>query len=308
MSGYLNGLLSLLCIDIVFAYGVFLPVTAGQLNLGGAGFQALGAYLAAYLNATYGVPPMYSLPLSALIGGVAGLALAFPVARVRGVYMVLATIAFTQVVSGAILASPALNGAAGIPVPDFVGLNVILPITAAVILLCFFLMSTRLGLAMRSVHDDETVADLMGVSVRGIQVFCFTIGGCLAGLSGGLYAHQFGFVQAQGFDDALSVEVLLFVLLGGGQTAWGPLVGASVFVLLPEVMRTFTPPVADFLAHLFGTKGPVAQPDESWRFVVLGVFTVAMMIWRPQGIVTGPLVARISGWFTPRAVRRAISG
>ena len=305
MSGYLNGLLSLLCIDIVFAYGVFLPVTAGQLNLGGAGFQAMGAYAAAYLSANLNWPPYLTLPISALIGGAAGLAIAVPLARTRGVYMVLATIAFTEVVSGFILASPALNGAAGIAVPDFVGLNVILPITAGVVLLCFYLMSTRLGLAMRSVHDDEVVSDLMGVSVRGVQVFCFALGGCITGLSGALYAHQFGFVQAQDFDELLSVNVLLFVLLGGAQTAWGPLVGTTCFVLLPEAMRNFLPGLTSFIGHLFGAKGAVGQLDESWRFVVLGLFTVLMMIWRPQGIVTAPMLLRIQGWFAPR--RRAIA-
>ena len=159
MSGYLDGLLSLLCIDVMFAYGVFLPVMTGQLNWGGAGFQALGGYVAAYLAATYGAPPWATLPLGAFAGGLAGLLIALPLARVRGVYLVLATIAFGQVVTGFILASPTLGGAQGIPVPSFVGLPVIFPLTIAVMLACFYLCATRLGLAMRAVHDDEAVAD-----------------------------------------------------------------------------------------------------------------------------------------------------
>ena len=301
MSGYLSGLLGLLCIDVIFAYGIFLPVVAGQLNLGGAGFQALGGYVAAYLASEYDVPPLYTLPLSALAGALAGFIIAFPVSRTRGVYMVLATIAFGQVVTGGILASQTLGGAQGIPVPSFVGLPVILPVTIGVVLFCFYLTATRLGLAMRAVHDDEPVADLMGVSVRFVQVTCYTLGGAIVGLSGGLYAHQFGFVQAQGFDEVLSVYVLLFVLLGGTQTAWGPLVGTACFVLVPEALRNYLPGLAAWIGHLFGVVGHVAVPDDSWRLVLLGVFTVVMMIWRPEGIVTQSLLDRLS----PRRFRRA---
>jgi branched-chain amino acid transport system permease protein len=294
MSGYVGSLLNLLCINVVFAYGIFLPVVAGQLNLGGAGFQALGGYVAAYLASTYGVPPIYTLPLATLAGAAAGFVLAFPLSRTRGVYMVLATIAFGEAVTGAILALPALGGAEGIPVPSYIGLNVILPVTIGVILLCFYLMATRLGLTLRAVHDDEAVADLMGVSVRFVQVTCYTLGGGIVGLSGGLYAHQFGFVQAQGFDDTLSVNVLLYVLLGGTQTAWGPLVGTALIVLIPEALRVVLPSAGEFLMHLFGAGGHISQPDDSWRFVLLGVFTVLMMIWRPQGVVTKAMVAGLA--------------
>ena len=95
----------------------------------------------------------------------------------------------------------------------------------AVILLSFYLMATRLGLAMRSINDDEAAAIVIGVNVRAVQVAAFTIGGAFAGLSGALYAHNFSFVEAQYFNSLLSIYVLLFVLIGGVQTAWGPLVG-----------------------------------------------------------------------------------
>jgi branched-chain amino acid transport system permease protein len=112
----------------------------------------------------------------------------------------------------------------------------------------------------------------MGVNVRAVQVTTFTIGGALAGLSGALYAHHFSFVEAQYFNSLLSIYVLLFVLIGGTQTAWGPLVGSLFFTLLPEVLRV----------------------GGSWRYVVFGVAIVAMMVLRPQGIVTRELVSRLS--------------
>jgi branched-chain amino acid transport system permease protein len=141
-----------------------------------------------------------------------------------------------------------------------------------VVVFCFYLMSTRIGLAMRAVHDDEAVADLLGVNRRAVQVGAFAIGGALAGLSGGLYALYFGFVEAQYFNAFLSIFVLLYVLIGGTQTAWGALIGASFFTLVPELLRM----------------------GDDWRFFIFGVIIVVMMIWRPEGMVTRQAIDRIT--------------
>jgi branched-chain amino acid transport system permease protein len=204
--------------------------------------------------------------------------------------MVLATMAFSELVGGLVLATPWFGGASGLPVPDYIGLNVLVPVTLGVVVLVFLLMGTRLGLAMRAVHDDEAVAALMGVSARRLQVFAFGLGGALVGLSGALYAHQFGFVNADAFDVIASVDVLLCVLLGGTQTAWGPLVGTVVFTLFPEALRSLLP----WLATAIGGLGvSVGKPDDAWRFVILGVCTVAMMALRPEGLITRRMVERI---------------
>jgi branched-chain amino acid transport system permease protein len=186
--------------------------------------------------------------------------------------MVLATFAFAQVVTGIILTQPALGGAMGLVVVAHVDLPVLIGAAIATTVFCFFLMASRFGLALRALHDDELVATLMAVPARAMQVSAFAIGAGLAGLAGGLYAHHFSFVEAQYFSPLLSIYVLLFVLIGGTQTAWGPLVGAAFFTLVPEVLRV----------------------GGSWRYVVFGVLIVAMMIFRPEGMVTRSLVARLS--------------
>ncbi|MEM0908722.1 MAG: branched-chain amino acid ABC transporter permease [Pseudomonadota bacterium] len=277
MSGYASGLIAILCINIIFAYAIFVTAAAGQLNLGGAGFQAIGAYACALLASELG----WSLPATIIgamvVGGLVGFLVAFPILRTRGVYMVLATFAFAEVVRGIIINSPVLGGAIGLAMVDYVEVGVILPAALAVVLFVFYLMSTRLGLAMRAVHDDEPVADLMGVNNRAIQVMTFALGGALAGLSGALYALYFGFVEVQYFNALLSIFVLLYVLIGGTQTAWGPLVGAGFFTLVPEALRI----------------------GEDWRFLIFGVLIVAMMVLRPQGLVTRDLLERISARLNP---------
>jgi branched-chain amino acid transport system permease protein len=155
-------------------------------------------------------------------------------------------------------------------------------------LLTFYLMATRFGLTMRSINDDEAAAVLMGVNVRAVQVTAFTIGGAFAGLSGALYAHNFSFVEAQYFNSFLSIYVLLFVLIGGVQTAWGPLIGALFFTVLPELMRL----------------------GGSWRYVVFGAAIVVMMTIRPQGIVTRALINALSPrrWAPKRVAAGALHG
>ncbi len=271
MSGYLAGIVSILGINVIFAYGIYVTAASGQLNLGGAGFQAIGAYGCAIMSSVYGFSVWTSILIAMAIGGAIGFVIAFPILRTRGVYMVLATFAFAEVVAGIIINSEFLGGAVGLPLSDYVEVNAIIAATLLVILFVFYLMSTRVGLAMRAVHDDESVADLMGVNNRAIQVMSFALGGALAGLSGALYALYFGFVEVQYFNALLSIFVLLYVLIGGTQTAWGPLFGASFFTLVPEALRI----------------------GEDWRFFIFGVLIVAMMIFRPEGIVTRDALDRL---------------
>ena len=282
MSGYLSGVIAILGINVIFAYGIFVTAAAGQLNLGGAGFQAIGAYAAALLSVEMGFGIGPTILLATLIGGLVGFLVAFPILRTRGVYMVLATFAFAQVVVGIILNSELLGGSMGLIMDGYVEWTVVGPVALAVVLAVFYLMSTPIGLAMRAVHDDEAVADLMGVNKRAIQVGAFALGGALAGLSGALYAYYYGFVEVQYFNALLSIFVLLYVLIGGTQTAWGPLVGAAFFTIVPEALRI----------------------GEDWRFLIFGVLIVAMMIFRPEGIVTRDLLDRIALRLSPRGQDR----
>ena len=285
MSGYLSGTLAILCINLIFAYGIFVTAAAGQINLGGAGFQAIGAYATGWLVSQMAAPIWFSIVVATLITALAGFLISFPVLRTRGVYMVLATFAFGEVVAGFLLHTDVFGGAMGMVVPQHIDLWVLIAGAAFVTLATFYMMATRLGLAMRSTHDDEEASTVMGVNVRAVQVATFAIGGAFTGLSGALYALNYGFIEAQYFNSMLSIYVLLFVLIGGTQTAWGPLAGSLFFTLLPELFRV----------------------GGSWRYLVFGVVIVLMMVVRPEGIVTRGMLRRISPrqW---RSDRRRLAG
>jgi branched-chain amino acid transport system permease protein len=197
VSGYAEGLLVILAINVIAAYAAFLPLAAGQLNLGIAGFMAIGAYASAFLAEEIGWAPAVTIVCAAAATGAAGLLIGYPVLRARGIYLVLATLAFGEVVRSSILSLDVVGGAAGYPVKGHIGW---LPVTVV-----------------------ATVA--------------FALGAMLAGIAGALYGHHFSYIEAQHYNVVNSVYVAMYVLLGGVQTVLGPLLGAAFFTLIPEAFR-----------------------------------------------------------------------
>jgi branched-chain amino acid transport system permease protein len=283
MSGYFEGILVLLAINTVFAYGAYLPLAAGQLNIGLAGFAAIGAYTSAYLSNQFAVHPLIAILLGAILSGLVGLAVAVPVLRTRGIYLALATFALGQIIRAAILNLELIGGAAGYPVTDSIRLPAVLGFAVGVVVLVSLLFGMRFGIAVRAVQDDERVADLMGVEVRGFQIAAFGLGAAIAGIGGGLYAHQYGYIEAQYFNVGLSITIVLYVILGGTQTTMGPLIGATIFTLLPELLRQ----------------------SASWRYVVFAAAVILLMALRPQGLLTRGQLERLFAWHHPRSPERA---
>src|SRR6266849_3874157 len=147
MSGYAEGVLVLLAINIVFAYGAFLPIAAGQLNLGVAGFAAIGGYCSAFLSNTVAISPLVAIPLGGAAAGLIALAVAIPVLRTRGIYLALATFALGEIVRASILNLEMVGGAAGYPVTAFIRLPTIAMFALGVTLLVWLLFATRFGIA-----------------------------------------------------------------------------------------------------------------------------------------------------------------
>lgn len=282
MSGYLSGLLAMLAVNVIVAYSVFVPGSAGLLNLGAAGFVLVGAYTAGALTSLFEVPLALAVILGAAMAGLVAFLIAFPILRTRGIYMVLATFAFAEVVAGVLLNIPALGGAAGLSVMAYAGLPVVVPCAIGTVAFVAWLMRTRFGLSVRAIHDDESVAHLFGVHLRMTQVIALTIGGAIGGLGGGLLIHQFNFIDVQSTGVLFSIYVLLYVLMGGTQTVWGPLFGAIFFTMVPEALRK--------AAEL----DPSLKFLEGGRYIFFGVAVVIIMMLRPQGVITRTLIERLT--------------
>lgn len=268
LSGYAEGLVVVLAINIIAAYAAFVPLAAGQLNLGVAGFMAIGAYSAAVLSNAFAWPIAGTIIAAAAITGGAGFLIGYPVLRARGIYLVLATLAFGELVRSTLLSLESVGAAAGYPVAGYASYKTVVFVAVAVVIFVALLFRTRLGLSMRALREDELSAEQFGVNVRDVKASAFAIGALLAGVAGALYGHHFSYIEAQHFNVVLSVYIAMYVLLGGVQTVAGPLLGAVFFTLVPELFRL----------------------GDAWRFVIFAAVLILTMIWRPEGLVDRELM------------------
>lgn len=264
MSGYLSQVAANLMISIIIGYAAYLPLATGQLNLGIASYVAVGAYVSAIVSAKFALPLLVCIAIGTLSAAAVAFLVAVAIVRMDGIYFSLATFAFAEVVAAVLINSKVVGGANGFVVPGYIGLNAIATATLLVIVLVVYLMSTRLGLVFTAVRNDERVAAVFGVSIPSTKMLSLVLGGAFAGLAGGLSAHHYSYIEAQNFNFLMSSNAVLFVLLGGAQTSWGPLLGASAITLLPELMRM----------------------GGEWRYICFGATMVMLMIWCPEGLLT----------------------
>lgn len=251
--------------EIIFALSQFIVLRAGVFSIATVGIVAIGAYTAAILNVSYGLPAPFAV-LAALVAGVAvSLLLAFPLARLRGIHQAIATLAFVQIViSLALFFEGVTGGASGLNnIPKLVGTWSILASAVAIAALLAAVSYGSIGRAFDVVREDETLARSLGVSVERYQTLAFLIAGAIAGWGGGLYAfHSYSLVPTQ-FGFGMVVAVLAAVALGGRSSVLGPVVGATFLAFLPELGRIFA----------------------NQRMLVHGALLVTMSIYMPNGIV-----------------------
>ena len=264
---YTESVLIFLGINIVLALSLALPISAGLLSLGQGGFMAIGAYGSAVLTGWYGVPFPLALAAGAALAALAGLAVGFPALRIKGVYLLILTMGFGEIVRIFFLnfePTGAASGFSGIrQATTLAGVTM----TVAVLLLVFFqIRGSRIGRALEALREDELAAEVMGIDLTRLKLAAFAIGALIAGMGGALYAHYALFIDSAQFGFHRSAEIFIIVLLGGMGSFWGAVAGAVVVTLVPEVLRVI----------------------QEWRMTFFGTLLVAMMIWRPWGLIGRP--------------------
>jgi branched-chain amino acid transport system ATP-binding protein len=217
---------------------------SGQVSFGHVGFYALGAYTVAVLTVAAQWSFWAALPAAALVAAVTGALLALPAVRVRGPYLAMVTIAFGFIVEHVAVEWRGLtggqNGIMGIAPPAGFGergmaLMAIVVAAAATWGYSFF-SKTHFGSAMRAVKDAEVAAESIGLAPVRVKTAAFAISALCAGIAGALFAPLSGFVTPSTFAFSQSILFVLVVMIGGAGYVAGPLVGAAIVVLLPEVL------------------------------------------------------------------------
>ena len=260
ISGYVITILITIAIYAILAHSLnIITGHAGQISLGPAAFFGIGAYSSALLYGEAGLPFWFSVPLAAVIAGAVGALLGIPCLRVRDDFLAITTMGINFVVEAVFLYIPFFGGAmgiGGISLPGWFGREMtkpeyfllILAVLALLLLLDRKLGRSWIGLAWASIREDEQAAESMGVDVVRFKVLAFILGSSIAGLAGGFYAHFLTFIMPQNFGFPMSIVILSMVVFGGIGTRWGPLLGAVILGVLPEISR----PVMEYRTFLYG--------------------------------------------------------
>ena len=256
----------------------------GQLSLGHAAFMAIGAYSEAVLQ-TAGVPFLLSLPAAALLAAAGGLVVGLPALRLAGMYLAIATLAFSFIVEELISRWDSVTrGASGMNVPraSVFGLAidsgprlyyVVVAVAVVAMILVLNLLRAPLGQAMRAVRESEIAAQSLGVHLARVKLVAFSLSAALTGLGGALYAHAIRFISPDQFGIALSIELLVVIFVGGIGTLHGVVFGAIFIIVLPQLISL----AKDVLpASIAGQPG--------LQSAVYALLLLAFILLEPQGL------------------------
>jgi branched-chain amino acid transport system permease protein len=260
-------------LNVLLALSVYATFKVGQFSLAQVGFWSIGAYGTGILTTLYGLPLLSAVLICGSGCAIVGLLLGYPCLRIRGIYLALATVAFSEVVrvffhnfkfqielGGKLVGPDASLGFRGIEV-----LTAWPQILFAVLIAIFafaWIERSRLGLSANAVREDETAAACAGVNVVAIKVGMFAFGAFVAGMGGGLYSTYVSFVNSDNFGFHLALLSVFYVSVGGTERFYGPVIGALLLTALPELLR-FT---GDF------------------RMIVYGVIVLLLMLLFPRGV------------------------
>lgn len=263
MNVYYMGMLADFAMNILGALSVYVIMRSGQISVGNAGFMAVGAYCSAILSVDLGVPVWLAIIAGGMLAAVSGMIIGVPALRLQGTYLVVGTISFTAMIRSLAQVLDITHGASGFRIIKRMDLWMILLFAAVMLMTVWLFERTRLGLSMRAVSADEQAAGAAGINVVAMKILSFSAGAAIAGVMGGCYAHWVQYIEPGDFTTMVSTMMVLAVVLGGRTRLLGVVLGALVFTVLPEVLRFAS----------------------SWRMVVYGLVVIAIVIYRPDGLI-----------------------
>jgi branched-chain amino acid transport system permease protein len=256
----------------------------GLVSLGHGAFMAIGAYTNTYLI-TKGVPFLVAFPLAGLAALVAGIVIAVPANRMSGIYLAIATLAFSQIVEQVIVrwesVTRGFQGMA-VPPPDLLGRPLTegwqlyylsLAVLALVVLCAINLVRSPTGRALVAIRDSEVSAQSLGVNLLRYKTAVFALSACITGLAGALLAHRMRFISPDAFNYLMSVQLLLMVVVGGLGSILGAILGAVFVGALPQaiaLMREYLPTAI--------ARTPGLEPG------LFGAVMVLIVLFEPLGL------------------------
>lgn len=278
-GNYLLNVLVFVGINTMLAIGLNLLLGyAGQISLGHAAFFGMGAYISGIITSRFPVEPFLIIFLAALCVGVIAFIIGFPILKLKGHYLAMATLGFGIIMyiifNETVDWTGGPSGLSGIPNlrvgslvfdNDWNDYYLVWVFTLAVMLLSINLSRSRIGRALRAIHDSEVAARVMGVNARILKVQIFTVSAVISAMAGSLYAHVMTFIAPASFGFNFSVELLTMIVIGGLGSVYGSFLGAAILTMLPELLRVF----------------------QDLDIVIYGLMLILMTMYMPGGLIGG---------------------
>jgi branched-chain amino acid transport system permease protein len=276
----------LLLMNIVLATSLRLINLTGNLSLAHGGAATIGAYTSALLVIKLGISSWAALVLAGIAAALVAALVGFPFVRLKGIYFTMVTVFLGQIVTYLIQqwkgVTGGISGIFNIPQPDSINiLNIIhivfdnrsslyyliLVLTLISLLLLYLIEHSRVGFIFRGIQQADSLAESVGIYTRGYKVLAFSLGCFFAGFIGGFYSQYVSTIQPNTFGFIYTVYTATYMVIGGSASFYGPILGAIVMFLLPEIMRplkTYQPfffAFALILIIFFMPKGLVQLPE-----------------------------------------------
>lgn len=217
----------------------------GQISLAQAAFFGIGAYSSGILTAHCGWNPWAAMPAGPLLAAAVAWLVGVPALRLKGHYLAMATLGFGVIVTivfneqvdwtggpSGLVGIPGLSLAGRPLTSDVAWYYLVWTVVFGVLLICFHILHSRVGRALRAIHEEETAAEAMGVPTARYKVQIFVFSAILAGLAGSFYTHYMTFLTPSSFNLMWSIRFLLMVMIGGMQSLWGALLGTVLLTFL----------------------------------------------------------------------------
>jgi branched-chain amino acid transport system permease protein len=265
----------------------------GQISIGHAAFFGFGAFASAWLHENFHIPVALCIPLAGFMTALIGLVFGAPAARLKGLYLAIATLAAQFILEDFFARAPWFTGGVAGRITEPFELfgwradreEIYFYVVLAWVIIMFIgaanLMRTRDGRALVAVRDHYLSAEVMGINLAYYRTLSFGIASFYAGVAGALYAHYLLFVSVEAFNILLSIQFLGMVIIGGLGSVMGSLMGAAFMVLLPEAVQA----AADALAG--GAIDRALRLGNSISFLremAIGAAIILFLIFEPDGL------------------------
>ncbi len=278
-SEYYFIVLNVIGLNTIVVVGLNLLIGfSGQISLGHAAFYGLGSYFSGILTVNYGFPLWLAMVAGMLATGAVAYLIGAPSLKLRGHYLVMATLGFSIIINILMGELDAFTGGhdglIGIPHLSLAGFEFDTDLRNFYLIWCFVLatmlltrnlLDSSVGRALRAIHGSEVAASSLGVDTARYKVKVFVLSAMYASVAGSLYAHYITFISPSSYSFYYSIQVVTMVIVGGLGSLWGSLFGAALLTFISEALH-------------------VAR---EYHVIAYGVFLCLILVFLPEGVLVG---------------------